>query len=364
MKKQTILLLFGGRSPEHEVSLVSALGILSNISRDKYDILPVKISKNGRWMLLDPLHLKERVDDLAKAEGPPVLMGDPSLNGLYISEGDRGGQVLPVDVIFPVLHGPFGEDGTVQGLASLSGLPCVGAGVLGSALGMDKVMMKQLFIQNDLDTADFIWFLRGAWKKEPEAILRGVREAIGYPCFVKPANAGSSVGVSKAGDEDRLRAAVDLAGEYDRKILIEKAVNARELECAVLGNDTPEASIVGEIIPCNEFYDYKAKYEDEKSEIVIPADIDSDLADRIRYRAVAAFKALDCAGMARVDFLLEKESNHIYLNEINTIPGFTPISMYTKLWEAVGISYPDLIDRLIQLAVDRHQDIQLSKFYR
>ncbi|MBN2102423.1 D-alanine--D-alanine ligase [bacterium] len=360
----TVMLLFGGRSPEHDVSLVSALGILSNIHQQKYRVLPVKISREGHWMLLDSIPSLDSTEALSVAQGPAILLGDPSLNGFYITEGPRCGMTVPVDVIFPVLHGPFGEDGTVQGLASLSNIPCAGAGLLGSALGMDKVMMKQLFIQNDLETTDFIWFLRSAWQKKSETIVRGVREAVGYPCFVKPANAGSSVGISKVTDEKGLAPAVALACEYDRKILIEKSVDARELECAVLGNDDPEASVVGEIIPCNEFYDYNAKYVDEDSKIVIPADIPLQIANRVRHWAVAAFRTLDCSGMSRVDFLLERNTNRICLNEINTIPGFTPISMYTKLWEASGLTYPNLIDRLIDLAIDRHRDIQQSKFYR
>jgi len=364
MKQSTVMVLFGGRSPEHEVSLVSALGILSNIHQKKYKLLPVKITRDGQWMLLDGRAALDSARALSDAQGPVILMGDPSMHGCFITEGPRCGERFSVDVMFPVLHGPFGEDGTVQGLASLSDVPCVGAGLLGSALGMDKVMMKQLFIQNDLETSDFIWFLRSAWQTESEVIIRGVRETIGYPCFVKPANAGSSVGISKVTKETDLTAAVDIACEYDRKILIEKSVDARELECAVLGNDEPEASVIGEIIPCNDFYDYNAKYVDDASEIVIPAEIPESVADRVRLWAVTAFKTLDCAGMSRVDFLLERNTNRIFLNEINTIPGFTPISMYTKLWEASGLLYPDLIDRLIELAIERHKDIQQSKFYR
>jgi D-alanine-D-alanine ligase len=365
MKKLKVALVFGGRSPEHEVSLVSALGIASQINKEKNDMLLIKITKEGQWIMLDNKGVPfTTVEQLANADGMAVMLGDPTRHGLVLTGGKTPGRTIPVDVIFPILHGPFGEDGTVQGLISLSDIACVGAGVLGSALGMDKVIMKQLFIQNDLETADFIWFLRGAWEEEPDAIIRGIKETIGYPCFVKPANAGSSVGISKVHAREELMPAITLASEYDRKILVEKYIDARELECAVLGNDAPEASIVGEIVPSNEFYDYNAKYVDEKSQTLIPADIPDSVTEQVRYKAVAAFKTLDCAGMSRVDFLMEKKTQHVYLNEINTIPGFTPISMYAKLWEASGLSYPDLIDRLIELAVERQTDIMRSKFYR
>jgi D-alanine-D-alanine ligase len=363
LSRKNVALLFGGRSSEHEVSLISASGILSNINRNKYNLHLIKISKEGKWMLVSS-DSDDPAQNLSEAVGDSVLTGDPSLKGFYVAEGEKKGQVLPVDVLFPVLHGTFGEDGTVQGLASLSNIPCVGSSVLGSALGMDKVMMKQIFIQSDLETTDFIWFIRAAWHKDPDTIIRGVKEAIGYPCFVKPANSGSSVGISKVRSQNELPDAVQLACGYDRKVLVEKAVNGREMECAVLGNDFPDVSIVGEIIPCNEFYDYQAKYLDNASQIVIPAELPDELTERIRYWSGAAFKALDCAGFARVDFLVDRDNHHLYINEINTIPGFTPISMFTQLWEASGISYADLIDRLIQLAIERHQEMIKNQFYR
>ncbi|HDQ43889.1 MAG TPA: D-alanine--D-alanine ligase [bacterium] len=360
-QKKRIAVLFGGRSAEHEVSLTSAVAVLANLDREKYDILPVRISREGRWILIEDSGILSSVPGMENAEGPAVMAGDPTLGG-FLRVGD--GSVIPVDAVFPVLHGPFGEDGTVQGLLALSGLACVGAGVLGSALGMDKVLMKQMFIQNDLPTPDFIWFTRSAWEKESDAILRGVRSEIGFPCFVKPANLGSSVGITQVKSEEALGAAVETAGRYDRKVLVEKAVGARELECAVLGNDRPEASVVGEIIPSNEFYDYAAKYVDDASEIVIPADIPSDVADRARLWSVMAFKALDCAGMARVDFLYERGSGHLFVNEINTIPGFTPISMYPKLWETSGLPYSRLLDRLIELAMERHRETESTVFQK
>lgn len=362
--KRRVAVIFGGRSTEHEVSLTSALAILTQIDRAKNAVFPIRISPDGHWALLDGGPSYTSVQALANAPGKPVAAGDPSIHGFLLLARSEVRSVLPVDAVFPVLHGAYGEDGSIQGLFRMADLPCVGAGVLGSALGMDKVMAKQIFIQNDLQTTDFIWFLRSAWRTESDAIRRGVKEAIGYPCFVKPANTGSSVGVSKVSSEAGLSEAVDLACRFDRKILIEKGLDAMELECSVLGNDNPRASVVGEIIPSNAFYDYEAKYHSEASRTVIPAKIPGDLALRIRTKAVEAFKALDCAGMGRVDFLVERETQKIYLNEINTIPGFTPISMYPKLWEASGLPYPDLIDRLIDLAMERYEDLKRSRTSR
>lgn len=369
-KRLRVALLFGGKSTEHEVSLTSTVGILKHINQDKYYVLPVKISKRGRWLLLsDPTSL-DSVEGLARAEGVPVVIGDPEARGLFRirKSSDRSPSdvfsYLPVDVAFPILHGTFGEDGTIQGLLSMADLPFVGAGVLASALGMDKIMMKQMFFQNELPSADFMWFLRKDWKTSAEAIQNGVKEEIGFPCFIKPANSGSSVGVFKVHNEKEFPELVNRAAEYDRKILVEKAIDARELECSVLGNDKPEASVVGEIIASKEFYDYEAKYQSEESRSLIPADIPEKIANKVRQLAVKAFKAVDCAGMGRIDFLLERGSNHIFVNEINTIPGFTPISMYPKLWEASGISYTELIDRLIELALERHEDLTRSRFHR
>ena len=349
-KKIKLAILCGGCSAEHDVSLTSAVGILSNLNRDRYRVLPIKITRGGKWLLLDSGLDYPTPEKLDQASGPALLTGDPTLKGFFRLDT---GKTIPVDVVFPVLHGPFGEDGTVQGLLALSGLPCVGAGILGSALGMDKILMKQIFIQSDLETPDFIWFLKSAWKKESDAIVSGIRSEIGYPCFVKPANLGSSVGISKVKTEASLREAIDFACRYDRRVLVEKAIAARELECAVLGNDEPTASVVGEILPSNEFYDYAAKYEDDQSQTVIPADIPEDVSERIRLWAVLAFRALDCAGLARVDFLMDKTSRKLYINEINTLPGFTPISMYPKLWEKSDLPYSRLLDRLIDLAIER-----------
>jgi D-alanine-D-alanine ligase len=369
MKKMRVAVVFGGRSSEHEVSLTSASSILQTINREKYEILPVKISRTGRWRLLHSVPDSVTAEALDRASGDLLAVSDPEKPGFHVLEGENGdagkisGFIRP-DVVFPVLHGTFGEDGTVQGLLGLSNLACVGAGVLASSVGMDKVIMKQVFLQNDLPCVDFIWFLRKKWESDSGVIRDAVRKEIGFPCFVKPANAGSSVGVFKAGDDEALGRSIDAAAEYDRKVLVEKAVTGRELECSVLGNDDPEASVVGEIVSANEFYDYEAKYMSEGSKTLVPADLSEPISRAVRHFALEAFKSLDCAGMARVDFFLERGSNRIFVNEINTIPGFTPISMYPKLWEASGVPYPELIDRLIQLALERHQDMMRSKFHR
>jgi D-alanine-D-alanine ligase len=356
--QQTVAILFGGCSTEHEVSLKSALGILNHVNRRKYSVVLIKISRDGRWMLLDDIEQYGGVEELEKAAGRVVVTGDPHFNGFMVLDGPSR-EPLKVDVVFPVLHGRYGEDGTVQGLMSLADLPCVGAGVLSSALGMDKIMMKQVFFQNDIPAVDFMWFLRRDWrdKRKQKEIREGIAREIGYPCFVKPANTGSSVGVFKVPQEEKLAGCLDAAAAFDRKILVEKAVDARELECAVLGNDEPLASVVGEIIPANEFYDYQAKYFDKRSRTIIPAEVDVSVSTAVRRMAVQVFKALDCAGMGRVDFLLDRKNGGLYVNEINTLPGFTPISMYPKLWEATGTSFEVLIDRLVELAAERHADI-------
>jgi len=360
--KTHVGVIFGGRSTEHEVSLASAVGVLKHIDRKEYGIHAVRIDRDGTWWLLDPNAVMDSVEALAKATGVRVLAGDSALGGLVVIDpGDRALDVVPLDVLFPVLHGPYGEDGTLQGLAALADLPCVGPGVLGSALGMDKILAKQMFFQNDLPSTDFIWFTRKAWEGEKQRIRKAVEEEIGFPCFVKPANAGSSIGISKVDAVDALEAAIDHACDFDRKVLVEQGVDARELECAVLGNDEPVTSVVGEIIPANDFYDYEAKYQDQSSRTEAPAAIDEALSQRIRWMAARAFKALDCCGMSRVDFLLDKKTGDLYLNEINTIPGFTPISMYPQLWEATGTNYTALLGELIELAMERQEDLRRSK---
>ncbi len=291
-----------------------------------------------------------------------ALLAEPTQRGLMRlveREAERalsGVIVSQLDVVFPILHGPYGEDGTVQGLLELAGIPYVGAGVTASAVGMDKAIFKDIMQSHGLPVVDSLVIKRKEWDRVPEQVLERIEAEIGYDCFVKPANLGSSVGISKAHDRTELRLALDDAARYDRKLVIEKAVDAREIEVSVLGNDQPVASVPGEIVPCNEFYDYAAKYLDEESELIIPAPIPSEMAEIIRQLAVDAYLAIDCAGMARVDFLLDRHTDQIFVNEVNTLPGFTPISMYPKLWEASGVSYTELIDRLIQLALERHLD--------
>jgi len=395
-KKLRVGVLFGGRSGEHEVSLLSAASVLNAIDRNKYDVVPIAISKEGRWLtsgesqkLLsgdpgqeNPRHL--RAGDPDSTPGAAVLArGDsvlvpPEPRGQHHSlipfesgaapEHRPAHQAIDVDVIFPVLHGTFGEDGTIQGLLELAGIPYVGAGVLGSAAGMDKDVMKRLFAAAGLPIVKHVTVLRSQWEKEPKKVQKQIESKLKYPVFVKPANLGSSVGISKAHDRKELGPAMDVAASFDRKIIIEQGVGgkkkAREIECSVLGNDEPKASVAGEVVPIKEFYDYAAKYLDEGSELLIPAKLSKKLGKEVHEMAIAAFQAVDCAGLARVDFLLDPTSEKLYLNEINTMPGFTAISMYPKLWAATGLEYPKLIDRLIELALERHAEKSKNTYSR
>jgi D-alanine-D-alanine ligase len=352
--KLTVGVIFGGRSAEHEVSLVSAASIIGALDREKYDVVPIGITPQGTW-ISSPDALA-----LLKAKSPAIdgkeaiMLPDPTRRAL-LSPGRVPAQGAPLDVVFPVLHGTFGEDGTVQGLFELAGIPYVGAGVLGSSIGMDKVVAKQLCVSAGIPVTEYISFLAEEYASR-KITLAQIEKKLRYPCFVKPANSGSSVGISKAHNRRELIAAIRLAGEYDRKILVEKGVeNAREIEVSVLGNDDPVASVPGEIISSNEFYDYDAKYVDGKSTAVIPAKLPKPVVKKLQEFAVKAFRAIECSGMGRVDFLVKKDSHRIYFNEINTIPGFTSISMYPKLWEASGMSYGKLLDRLIELAIERHR---------
>lgn len=349
--------VFGGRSAEHEVSLVSAASVIEALDRSKYEVLPIGIAPDGRWLAsgdaLKLLRQKSAIDRYPEH----TLVPNPARGGLVsLNQSLSAPVVYRVDVLFPVLHGPFGEDGTIQGLFELSGIPYVGDGVLGSAIGMDKVVQKQLLAQAGLPVTPAIWFTGNEYDREADSILTMIERRLRFPCFVKPANLGSSIGITKAHDRGELVAAIRAAAGYDRRIIVERAVrNAREIECSVLGNDNPVASVPGEILPSNEFYDYDAKYVDGASRPVIPADLPPLMALKIRTSAVEAFKVLDGAGMARVDFLVNRKTSAITINEVNTIPGFTPISMYPKLWEASGIPYPELLDRLITLAFERHE---------
>lgn len=367
-EKLRVGVIFGGQSGEHEVSLVSAQGIMNAMDEEKYEIIPIGITKEGRWLTSgEPMKLLQSGGSGAAAQIADAERAEPGTRELVVRNrrelvpGTRETGFPQVDVVFPVLHGPYGEDGTVQGLLELADIPYVGAGVLGSALGMDKIAMKAVFASHGLPVVEHLALKRKDWEREPEAMIELIEKELGYPCFIKPANLGSSVGVSKVHQRGGLAPALDLAARYDRRMLAEPAVNAREIEVSVLGNDEPIASLPGEIIPHREFYDYIAKYIDDRSELVLPADLPPELTRRIQELAVAAFLAVDCAGMARVDFLLDKDTGELYIGELNTIPGFTPISMYPKLWEVSGISYSELIDRLIELALERYDDNSRSE---
>jgi len=362
-RKIRVGILFGGRSGEHEVSLTSAQGVIKAIDKDKYEVVPIGITKGGRWLVGgDPLKALRAAVDMPpvlaalsdeEAEAPQTVLVplEPGPSALT-----KAGAPLEIDVIFPILHGPHGEDGTVQGLLELTGLPYVGAGVTASAVGMDKALAKDIFRTHGLPLLPYRVVLRKTWESNPAGVLVGCEAELRYPMFTKPANLGSSVGVSKVHNRSELTAGLDEAARFDRKLIVEQGIEAREIEVSVLGNDDPIASVPGEIIPSREFYSYAAKYIDDASELLIPAPISEEHTEQVRELAVEAYLAIDCAGMARVDFLMDKASHKIWLNEVNTIPGFTPISMYPKLWEATGISYTELIDRLIQLALERHED--------
>jgi D-alanine-D-alanine ligase len=397
-KKLRVGVLFGGRSGEHEVSLLSAASVLKAIDRNRYEVVPIGITKQGRWLVSGdaerlltgefPDSGKLRAGDpqntapaalLAKGEGVIV---PPMPGGTLVPFEREAASIAPVhdalqlDVVFPVLHGTFGEDGTIQGLFELAGLAYVGSGVLGSATGMDKEVMKRLFQAAGLPITSHVTFLRREWEQSPKKIITRLEAALKYPLFVKPANLGSSVGISKAHDRKELGPAVDLAASFDRKIVVEQGVGgrrgnrakmgkARELEVAVLGNDEPIASVVGEIVPGKEFYDYEAKYLSEGSVPIIPAKLTKKQSQQVQAMALDAFRACDCAGLARVDFLLEAgDQGRLYLNEINTMPGFTSISMYPKLWEASGVKYRDLISRLIELARERKREQERISYSR
>lgn len=356
-----VLVLFGGRSGEHEVSLRSAESVMAAIDRERFEVIPVGISREGRW-LMGGAPLQALKYGSGSGCRPVGFLPDSSAPGLAFLD-DPGGfwPLESTDIVFPVLHGPMGEDGTVQGLLELANVPYVGAGVLGSAVGMDKVMMKTVLAHQGIPQAKWRLLLRSAWtagrKSGHEgAVLGEFEQALGYPVFVKPANLGSSVGVSKAKNRAELIAALDKAAHYDRRIIAEEFIDAREVECSVLGNDEPEASVLGEILPGGEFYDYNAKYIGDNSRLIIPAELPPGVTAEARRLAVEVFKALDCAGMGRVDFFAERGTDRVLVNEINTLPGFTSISMYPKLWEASGLPFGRLIDRLIELAIQRHRE--------
>jgi D-alanine-D-alanine ligase len=396
-------IIFGGRSGEHEVSLLSAASVLNAIDKSKYEVVPIGITKDGRWLTAEHAERllkgqgQQQAGEGARSTQAHLRAGDPEATpgAAVLATGEsvvvppeparRGAGLSPfqteanlrrasdrainVDVIFPVLHGTFGEDGTIQGLFELADIAYVGAGVLGSSAGMDKDVMKSLFRAVGLPIVKHVTVLRSQFEREPKKVQKLVESRLKYPVFVKPANLGSSVGISKAHDRKALGPAIAEAAKFDRKIVIEEGVGgkknkAREIECAVLGNDEPKASVAGEIVPCKEFYDYDAKYLAEGSELVIPAKLTKTEMKNVQKLAIAAFQAVDCTGLARVDFLMEPKSRKMFVNEINTMPGFTAISMYPKLWGATGVSYPDLIDQLIQLGVARHEDKKRNQYTR
>ena len=349
--------IFGGRSGEHEVSLMSARSVLEALDSQKYEVIQIGITKEGRWYVGEKVLEAFENGNMAKLKSV-FLIPDPTQSPLNkLTEFNQIMQLEPlpnIDVFFPVLHGTFGEDGTLQGVFEMAGIAYVGAGVVGSSVGMDKGIFKDVMKANGIPVVDSTLVLRKEIKDDPNNLISRLQELAPYPLFTKPANLGSSVGVSKCQNSSDLYEGLMEAARFDRRILIERGINAREIEISVLGNDDPVASIPGEIQPEADFYSYEAKYHDDRSKLFIPADIHPDLSNKMRADAIKAYKAIDCAGMARVDFLLEKKSDKYYLNELNTIPGFTQISMYPKLWEATGVSYPELIDRLVDLAVDRH----------
>ncbi|HEY7914554.1 MAG TPA: D-alanine--D-alanine ligase [Blastocatellia bacterium] len=357
-KKLKVGVVFGGRSGEHEVSLRSAESIINAIDKKKYEIVPIGINKEGRWLQsANAAALLPQAVMSSDEQQQVAIIGDPTHAGLTKLGGENEHlSSEPIDVIFPVLHGTYGEDGTIQGLLEMAGVPYVGCGVVASAAGMDKIVMKQLFRQSGLTIGDYEWFTRAAWEEEPDIVIRKIARSLGYPVFVKPANLGSSVGISKAIDKSELRDAIDDAARYDRRIIVERAIVGREIEVSVLGNDNPVASLPGEIIAGHDFYDYEDKYIDTKSRTEVPAKLPKRILERLQRDAIVAFQAIDGSGLARVDFFVERGTNRVIINEINTMPGFTSISMYPKMWEASGISYSELIDRLIELAIERHRD--------
>jgi len=373
VKRLRIGVIYGGRSSEHEVSLASAASVIANLDRQRYEPVPIRVDRDGRWSIPDkPPTSIVAAEVIAKARQDTGRAARPAREAFLVphpgeetlitiqraeeAPGRENAYLagLGLDVIFPVLHGPYGEDGTVQGLLELADVPYVGSGVLASAVAMDKAVMKVCFAARGLPMVAHLVVTRREWQAGPERVAALVQSRLGYPVFVKPANLGSSVGISKVKQPDRLGPAIAVAGEFDRKIVVEAAVPAaREIECSVIGNDQPEASVPGEILPTREFYDYDAKYLEE-SEALIPAPLDEALTAEVRRLACEAFLAVEAAGFARVDFLLSRETGQLYVNEINTIPGFTTISMFPKLWEAAGVGYAEVLDRLVELAFERH----------
>jgi D-alanine-D-alanine ligase len=358
-RKLRVGVLFGGRSGEHEVSLASAASVIRGLDPEKYEAVPIGITKEGHW--LSGGSAQKMLPEVLKTGRRVVMSADPTETALMTLDGSStGGQKL--DVVFPVIHGTFGEDGTIQGLLELAGVPFVGAGVLGSAIGMDKDVAKKLLQFAGIPVVPWIAVLRADWERNPKDVLKAIEKKFKYPLFIKPATLGSSVGMTKVHSRVELGPALELAAEFAMKIMVERAVNAREIEVSVLGNHDPQASVPGEIVPHREFYDYTAKYLEDGTQLLIPAKLTKSQEKKIQDMAVSAFRALELSGMARVDFFLEKRGGKIFLNEVNTIPGFTSISMYPKLWEAKGIPFRQLISKLIDLALEQHAEKARTKY--
>lgn len=357
-RKLRVGVLFGGRSGEHEVSLVSAASIIRGLDPQKYEAVPIGITKEGHWLIGEGA--QKMLPEVLRTGQRVIMSADPTESALMPIDGSARGQKL--DVVFPVIHGTFGEDGTMQGLLELAGLPFVGAGVLGSAIGMDKDVAKKLMQVAGIPVVPWIAVQRADWERQPKEIRRAIEKKFKYPVFVKPATLGSSVGMTKVHSRAELSAALDLAAEFAMKIMVERAVSAREIEVSVLGNHDPRASIPGEIVPHREFYDYAAKYLEEGTKLLIPAKLTKSEVKKVQAMAVTAFRALELSGMARVDFFIEKHGGKTFLNEVNTIPGFTSISMYPKLWEANGIPFRELISKLIDLALEQHREKARTKY--
>jgi D-alanine-D-alanine ligase len=358
--KTKLGLLYGGKSAEHQVSLQTAKAVIKALDLSKYEVHPIYITEEGEWVRGE--ELQAPVEDVQKLrlKENGTAVSPTALNSEIFPAGENQSGSGKFDVVFPLLHGPNGEDGTVQGLLELLNIPYVGNGVLASAAGMDKVMMKNIYEQAGISQPEYVWYLRRDWERDAETAYKNVEEKLGYPCFVKPANLGSSVGISKAEDRTELAEAFRIAFEYDRKVIIEEGIDGREVEIAVLGNDDPKCSVVGEIVPETGFYDYKAKYEDGSTGLIIPADITEDEYSRIQQVAVESFKAIDCTGLVRADFFLTKDGK-VLMNEINTMPGFTPVSMFPMLWQKAGLEYPELIEKLVQLGMERFEEKQKIK---
>lgn len=357
MNKINLAVIYGGRSGEHQVSIESAASVINYINKSKYNIIPVYITIEGDWYWpVNPdLARNQNIDEIDKKAKKVAILPSPSVKGLKVLATD---EVVQLDAVFPVMHGTFGEDGTIQGLLELASIPYVGAGVLASSVGMDKLLVKAVYEKHQLPQAKYLGFYRSQIETEAslKSVIKSISDEIGFPCFIKPANLGSSVGISKAKNASQLEEGLKFAAKFDSKIVVEEFIDGREIELSVLGNLDPKVSVPGEIVPCNEFYDYNAKYVDDKSELIIPAELPEQTISDLQRLAVKAYEVIDCRGLARVDFFVTKKEGKVLINEINTLPGFTKISMYPKLWEASGLSYEELLDQVVELAFENYKE--------